>query len=659
MKAAFADFSGILTLAHHPILLAVAGLSAIAFGIYSLIESTKDENKQLEEFNSRIKTLDDNLKTDLATVDVTAKRTRDYIVRLEELNDTGEKTAEQQEEYHATLVKLVETVPALAKIIDLETDSIRGGTQALWKNTEAWEQNARQQAYQKYLADVAEEYTQALIKQRAAELAVEDNFKKRQDLEGQERALVQKRTLLLYEAAEMARQFNAAYEGASASADEFYERTSYGAGALQSFDEALSDVRSSIQSTKEDAENLKAELDDANEVVVEATEKYDDAKAVIDSFGDSEENAIPKTENMTGAVKNTGDAMETSSQKADGMTEAIRETGSAMEIAAEQTAAIKKKTPAITEAIQKWVDKYGALYQAAKDSLEKQFKLWDEAERVTTVSVQKANKGIQSQIDYWHDYNRDLNTIKDSGIAGMDLLYKHISDGSTDSVAMAAGIADAILEGNQPAVEKMVSLYKELQEAQGNTAETMMEMQTDMDKAYRELVASTQKAIGDMKLPDDARDAGRETVLSYARGLYSGETSVEKAARSVANVAAKTLTTKTNRATSTYASMYASGTSYAASGLALVGEEGPELVYLRGGERVLTAEETRTALRGMYDIPSSSVASYSVPTAPSAVGVSPLYNRQMTVIVPVEIDGREIARVTAQVMGEEMMFGGY
>ncbi len=41
---------------------------------------------------------------------------------------------------------------------------------------------------------------------------------------------------------------------------------------------------------------------------------------------------------------------------------------------------------------------------------------------------------------------------------------------------------------------------------------------------------------------------------------------------------------------------YASGTDYAKQGYALVGEEGPELVYFRGGEAVLTAKETEAML---------------------------------------------------------------
>ncbi len=43
---------------------------------------------------------------------------------------------------------------------------------------------------------------------------------------------------------------------------------------------------------------------------------------------------------------------------------------------------------------------------------------------------------------------------------------------------------------------------------------------------------------------------------------------------------------------------YASGTNSAAPGVALVGEQGPELVMMGGGETVLTAGQTRTALAG-------------------------------------------------------------
>lgn len=81
------------------------------------------------------------------------------------------------------------------------------------------------------------------------------------------------------------------------------------------------------------------------------------------------------------------------------------------------------------------------------------------------------------------------------------------------------------------------------------------------------------------------------------------------------------------------------------------------MIWLRGGERILTADETRDALSGMYPVIDS--ASYTGSVAPAAVGGGPAGAQQMTIVVPVEIDGRELARVTAQAMGEEMMFSAY
>ena len=54
-------------------------------------------------------------------------------------------------------------VPDLADYIDLETDTIEGGTAALRANTEAWKQNAMQQAYQEQLTALYSQYSAVLI----------------------------------------------------------------------------------------------------------------------------------------------------------------------------------------------------------------------------------------------------------------------------------------------------------------------------------------------------------------------------------------------------------------------------------------------------------------------------------------------------------------
>ena len=82
---------------------------------------------------------------------------------LEELEAAGLNTDEQHRQYHNTLALLCQVVPELADYIDLETDTINGGTEALRANTEAWKQNAMQQAYQDQLTELYSQYSAVLI----------------------------------------------------------------------------------------------------------------------------------------------------------------------------------------------------------------------------------------------------------------------------------------------------------------------------------------------------------------------------------------------------------------------------------------------------------------------------------------------------------------
>lgn len=54
-----------------------------------------------------------------------------YIAKLEEMEAAGVRTEEEHRQYHNTLALLCQVVPDLANYIDLETDTIEGGTAAL------------------------------------------------------------------------------------------------------------------------------------------------------------------------------------------------------------------------------------------------------------------------------------------------------------------------------------------------------------------------------------------------------------------------------------------------------------------------------------------------------------------------------------------------
>jgi len=61
------------------------------------------------------------------------------------------------------LALLCQAVPELAQYIDLQTDTIQGGTDALRANTAAWKENAIQQAYQDELTEMTKQYANILV----------------------------------------------------------------------------------------------------------------------------------------------------------------------------------------------------------------------------------------------------------------------------------------------------------------------------------------------------------------------------------------------------------------------------------------------------------------------------------------------------------------
>ena len=141
-------------------MLGVTAVAALAGGIAAFADAAKDRAapsvKELTEAASDMNdtlantksSFDDSVGNTMAAATVAGQ----YIDRLKELDAVGEKTTAQQQEYHGTLAKLVETIPELSSYIDLENDSINGGTAALEANTDAWVENARAQAYQNELS---------------------------------------------------------------------------------------------------------------------------------------------------------------------------------------------------------------------------------------------------------------------------------------------------------------------------------------------------------------------------------------------------------------------------------------------------------------------------------------------------------------------------
>ena len=226
------------------------------------------------------------------------------------------------------------------------------------------------------------------------------------------------------------------------------------------------------------------------------------------------------------------------------------------------------------------------------ESVSGQYDLWDTAEKIVATSASSINSALESQITYWDSYNQNLESLnaRAADIDGLSAVIASFADGSKDSVNAIAGMASA----SDADLAKMVQNYQELQEAQKTTSESMADLETGMSNAMDEIAQNVADSVADMNLSDEAKESAQATIQGFVDGAEGMLPRVQTVFSKIASDASTALA----GAGGSYSGNipgYAVGTESAAPGFAIVGENGPELVYFNGGETVLTAPETRAA----------------------------------------------------------------
>ena len=269
----------------------------------------------------------------------------------------------------------------------------------------------------------------------------------------------------------------------------------------------------------------------------------------------------------------------------------------------------------VTKETEELIQAYNDAYQAALESVSGQYNLWDEAAEESAVSIGKINSNLEGQADYWSKYNTNLETLlgKTDEIEGLREVIATFADGSADSVNAIAGMAAA----NGDDLAEMVENWKSLKEEQDKVSKSLADTKVDFEDQMGEISDTMADTIEGMNMSEEARQAANDTIQAYADAIRAGQGSVAEAASLVKAAMADALG-YASKAENPYSEWYtpntivgpqllgyngyAVGTDYAAPGLALVGENGPELVNFRGGEAVYTAKETSGMLGNNINI---------------------------------------------------------
>jgi ABC-type transporter Mla subunit MlaD len=236
--------------------------------------------------------------------------------------------------------------------------------------------------------------------------------------------------------------------------------------------------------------------------------------------------------------------------------------------------------------IEELCTKYDEAYSAALQSVQGQYDLWTEVDDVAAMSSQSIKDALQSQIDYWNSYNENLASLsaRTDEIEGLSDMLAQLSDGSEESAAMLAGMESM----NDADLSAVVQQYNNLQTAQSDTASSMADLETDFSESLTKIQSDMETAVGNLNLSDEAKANAKSTMDAYVQEIQNGVAKAQKAIDSLS------FSNTTLKGGGYHA--YAEGTVDAEPGLALVGEEGPELVNFGGGEVVYTADETEKIL---------------------------------------------------------------
>lgn len=561
-----------------PIMLGVTAVAALAGGIVAMADAAKDRAapsvKELTEaardMNEALADAKSGFDDSVGSTMATATVAEQYIDRLKELDSVGEKTTAQQQEYHGILMKLVETIPELSSYIDLENDSIDGGTAALKANTDAWVENARAQAYQNELSEIYAKYADVEI----------ERAKRRAELTDAEEA-AHEATQAYNDA--LAKQ-NALYAEAQKKADAYYEET----GVLRDAEYFLGDEINAVND----------EVTDANIAWIEAATHVTNLKEAIEE----DNNALSAADEEIQAVT---DAYESLTEATDDSTEATENASRGQTELNTEISSVKERVEALQQA-------YQEAYKAAAESVQGQYALWQQADSIVATSASSINSNLQGQITHWQTYNDNLASLRDRAgdIEGLTEMIGSFADGSSDSVNAVAGMAAA----SDEELAAMVESWNKLREEQNKAAEDIADFRTGFSETMDAISGDLEATIDDMDLGTEAAEAGRATIQGFIDGATGMLPTVQSAYSQLgyAALAALSRNVQNNNSVASSRRMsgfsrYASGTTSAETGLALVGEEGPEFVMMHGGEAVLNAADTHSAIEAMTSTSDSSV----------------------------------------------------
>lgn len=561
-----------------PVMALVGGAAALAAAVTGISDAALAAWPNVDELTRSAQSLDEALREAAGGYEASqtelmasAGLADHYITRLEALEGATHRTKEQQQEYHATLAMLAETMPELAGSIDLETDSIEGGTAALRRQTQAWKENAKAQAYQEALKDI-------YAAQAQAELEHEQNLIKLQSAQADLRDIEEQRAALMREQQELAREYGFTYEEAMSGQAAWAGHSA----------KKIQEMTQRHLALEEQVHSLDGAMEEAGANVGIYNQAVEKSAPILSEAEQKAQELSAALEGLNRAGQDTTGLEDTERALADLSAAFHRDkTWDFMELGGRIGAGIGQLSA-----------EYQALYSEAYASVSGQMELFEDmAGQVgkyteeSELSLDGMTQALQSQAAYMAEYSANLQKAAELGVS--QGLLAQLSDGSVESAAYL----QQIVNGGQEKIDELNAAFEDVKKGKDEFSRQIAGLKTDFDRDMKKMAQNAADAVAEMDLYHEAYAAGLSTMQGYLNAINGMSGTVAAAAGNVGLGVVSAMNGALTAVKGLRLPGYASGTRNAEPGFAMVGERGPELMFFRGGETVLNAGETAALQR--------------------------------------------------------------
>lgn len=552
-----------------------AGIAGVTAAVVGFVEATRDGGPAVRELTEAARELNEAIEEAGVTCEDTTASTlaaadvaNSYIDKLEAMGDMANASDKEQKQYQNTLALLLQVMPELSDCISTTTDeygratyTLETTTEALRANTEEWKRNAKAQAYQEYLNTLMEQYNGVMLEAAENEIGL---------------------TQARYELEAASQKYNAAIERmnelwaeASEEADRQYRE--YG---------VLGDATGYLSQEYYDLQNSLSDL--SNEVW--------EAQSSVEAH----EKAIAKDAEAVAAAEAEMNAAE---QAVNELTEAMGDYSDGQANTAAQESAVREALDGTMASVQALTEAYADAYDEALESFSGQFGLFDEAKADAEATVAAAQEALNTQLSFWQGYAANIAALKeisaeDLGVTqeNYNALMEYVRSGTPEAAGLAADMVKAVNDGNTQALTDLADTLGEISASQEEAAGDVAEWTTGLNEQMDQLIRDMKEEIGKLDMSEEAKESGRATVQAYIDQAEGMLPQVRSAYANVARAASLALGPAKYADSAWYANGgrgYASGTANAVPGWSWVGEEGPELMRMHGGEQILPSSVSR------------------------------------------------------------------